>query len=198
MKRDTYQPLNSSFLSHPKDAEAIMKKLFVDSRPHSDILKRLLVVNTKDCLTDTSDEKINEIIRNMTPAKLIDNRYVTFVPKLIMPEHEEVKSYILITFSNYFPNYSNSPEFRDCSLSFDIICHTDYWWMDNYELRPLKIAGYIDGILNECKLSGIGTLNFMGCKELILDENLAGYTLMYNAVHGNADDRATITNLPIV
>lgn len=60
--------------------------------------------------------------------------------------------------------------------------------MDDYQIRPLKIAGYIDGILNEAKLTGIGTLNFIGCNELVLDEVLSGYTLSYRAIHGN-DDR---------
>ena len=32
----------SSFLSCEKDTEAIIKKLFVDSKPYSDLLKRLL------------------------------------------------------------------------------------------------------------------------------------------------------------
>ena len=27
----------------------------------------------------------------------------------------------------------------------------------------------------------------MGCNQLILNENLSGYTLMYRAVHGNDD-----------
>ena len=60
--------------------------------------------------------------------------------------------------------------------------------MDNFQIRPLKIAGYIDGILNKTKLSGIGELEFMGCNELVLDEVLSGYTLSYRAVHGS-DDR---------
>lgn len=59
--------------------------------------------------------------------------------------------------------------------------------MDDYQLRPLKIAGYIDGLLNECKLSGIGTFNFLGCNQIVLDENLSGYTLSYLAVHGSDD-----------
>jgi hypothetical protein len=59
--------------------------------------------------------------------------------------------------------------------------------MGNYRLRPLKICGYIDGILNNTKLSGIGTFQFAGCNELILDENLSGYTLIYRAVHGSDD-----------
>ena len=81
-----------------------------------------------------------------------------------------------------------NPEFRDCTVNFDIICHTDYWDIGNYEVRPLKIAGYIDGILNETRLSGIGTFNFIGCNQIILNEELSGYTLSYRAVHGT-DDR---------
>ena len=50
MKRDTIltKPLSSSFLSCEKDAETIIKKLFVSSKPFSDDLKRLLIINTKD------------------------------------------------------------------------------------------------------------------------------------------------------
>ena len=87
---------------------------------------------------------------------------------------------------NYAPNATN-PQFRDSTVNFDIICHTDYWNLGDYRLRPLKIAGYIDGILNECKLSGIGTFNFLACNELILNEDLSGYTLSYRAVHGSDD-----------
>ena len=47
--------------------------------------------------------------------------------------------------------------------------------------------GYIDGILNNSKLSGIGKLEFAGANELVLDQNLAGYCLMYTATHGNDD-----------
>jgi hypothetical protein len=54
-------------------------------------------------------------------------------------------------------------------------------------LRPLKICGYIDGILNNAKLSGIGELSFKGCSKIVLDEKLSGYSLMYEAVHGSDD-----------
>ena len=36
----------------------------------------------------------------------------------------------------------------------------DYWDIGDFQLRPYKIAGYIDGLLNGAKLSGIGTFNF--------------------------------------
>ena len=63
----------------------------------------------------------------------------------------------------------------------------EHWDIGNFRQRPIKIAGYIDGILNKNKLSGIGTLNFAGCNEILLDENLAGYCLMYTATHGSDD-----------
>ena len=104
-----------------------------------------------------------------------------------MLEHEEVKAYIIISLDNFTMNATN-PEYRDCTVNFDILCHTDYWNIGDYRLRPIKIAGYIDGILNNARLSGIGTFNFLGCNELILNEDLSGYSLSYRAIHGN-DDR---------
>lgn len=189
MKRDviTIKPVQSSFLSCEKDIETILKKVFISSRPYSDELKRLLVINTKDCLDNTTNEIYNEKINEMTLAKLIEEGYILLAPKINFQEHEEIKAYILISFDNFVPNAEN-PYYRDCTVNFDVICHTDYWDIGNYRLRPLKIIGYLDGILNDCKLSGIGTLNFMGTNQLIFNEHLSGYTLTYLAVHGN-DDR---------
>lgn len=188
MKRDLRRttPLTSSFLSCEKDTETILKKLFVESRPYSDELKRLLVINTKDCLDDTTNPTYIEKIQSMSVAKLREEGYIKLEPKIKFPEHEEIKAYMIVSFDNFTPN-KNNPQFRDCTVSFDIICHTDFWDIGNYRLRPVKIVGYIDGILNESRLSGIGTLNFLGCNQLILDENLSGYSLSYRVIHGSDD-----------
>ncbi len=188
MKRDVYtNNFNSSFLAFEKDIETILRKLFIESNPYSEVLKRLLVINTKDCLDNADSPAIKEKLEKMTLAKLRQEGYIKLEPKIAMPEHEEVKAYIIMSCDNFTPNDTNT-YYRDCTVSFDIICHLDYWDLGNYRIRPLKIAGYIDGILNEAKLSGIGTFNFLGCSELVLNEDLAGYTLIYRAVHGN-DDR---------
>jgi len=103
-----------------------------------------------------------------------------------MPEHEEIKTYLIFSFDNFRTNETN-PQFRDCNVHIDVLCHTDYWDLGNFRLRPLKICGYIDGILNNARLSGIGTFQFLGCNELVLDETLSGYTLTYFAIHGTDD-----------
>ena len=184
MKRDLIltKPLTSSFLSCEKDTELILKKLFIESRPYSDMLKKLLVVQAKDCLDSSAyDEKIKEY----SLSKLREDGYFVLEPRIEVDEHDQVKAYIILSYDNFVPN--SNPEFRDCTVNFDILCHTKYWDLGNYRMRPLKIAGYIDGILNNSKLSGIGTFQFMGCNELILSPEWAGYTLSYWAVHGSDD-----------
>lgn len=195
MRVDLVKRISSSFLSCEKDTETILRKLFIESRPYSDTLKKLLIINTKDCLTSNNPNYQNKI-DSLSLKDLRDKQYIRLEPKIKFGEHEEVKSYILISFDNFTPNESN-PEFRDCTVNFDVICHTDYWALDDYQIRPLKIVGFIDGILNNTRLSGIGKFHFMGCNELILDENLSGYTVSYRAIHSvDGDDKIKPKELP--
>lgn len=179
--------LDSSFLSCEKDTETILKKLFIEDRKHSEELIRLLTINTEDCLDNKESKVYQEQIKKSSLKYLKENGYVRLAPKLIFPEHEEVKSYIIISFDNFTPNRTN-PQFRDCIIHIDVICHTDCWDIGDFRIRPLKICGYIDGLLNESRLSGIGKLHFLGANQLILDENLSGYSLMFEAVHGSDDE----------
>jgi len=163
-----------------------LRKLFVESRPYSDILKRLLVLPVKDCISNFENIEYKQKIDSMSVAKLREDGYIVLEPRLPFYEHEEIKSYIILSFDHFTPN-ANNPEFRDCTVNFDIICHTKHWDLGNFQMRPLKIAGYIDGILNRSKLSGIGEFNFLGCKELVINQDFSGYLLSYRAIHGSDD-----------
>ena len=178
--------IESSFLSCEKDIETILHKVFIENKEIGEELKRLMMINTKDCIDNRTNQEYITKIKETTVADLKDKGYIRLVPKLQFDEHEEVKSYIIISFDNFTPNPEN-PHYRDCTVMIDVICHTDYWDIGNYRLRPLKIVGYLDAILNESRLSGIGTFQFAGCNEIVLDENLSGYCLIYAATHG-ADD----------
>ena len=183
----------STFLSCEQDQETIWRKLFIESRPYSDHLKRLLVINSPNCL-DERQQQYNEIISKTTVKELKDKKYIKAVPKLAFGEHEEVKSYIMLEFDDFIP--TENPHYRDCTITFTIICHLDYWEMDDYKLRPHQIAGYIDGLLNDTKLTGIGTLQFLGASQVILNEYLGGIVLRYIATHGNEDSDKINENLP--
>lgn len=176
----------SSFLSCEKDTEAIIRKLFVDSKPYSEELKRLILINTPDCLDDKTNPAYLAKLKEFNVKKLREEGYIRLEPKLDFGENEEVKTYIVISFDNFVPNASN-PYFRDCTIMIDIICKPECWDIQNYRMRPLKIAGYIDAMLNGVKMSGIGTLQFMSANEITLTENLTGYCLIYSATHGVDD-----------
>ena len=169
------KPFQSSFLSCEKDAEIIFRKLLVESRPYSDDLKRLLIINTKDCLDDKTNPVYLKAINEMTLPKLFEKGCLNIKPKIILGEFEEVKSYILITFDNFSVNKTN-PQFRDCTVYIDVITHLDYWDLGNYRMRPLKIVGYIDGILDNSRLTGIGTFQFESVLRSKYHEDFACYT----------------------
>lgn len=181
----------STFLSHAEDQETIWRKLFVESRPYSDMLKKLLIINTHDCL-DRAQDQYQRKIEQYTIKDLHDNQYIKATPKLSFGEHEEVKSYIMLDFDDFSP--SENPRYRNCVISFTIISQLDYWELDDYQLRPWMIAGYIDGIMNDTRLSGIGKLQFLGAQQLVLNEYLGGVMLRYSASHSEVDDSQNIDN----
>jgi hypothetical protein len=52
-------------------------------------------------------------------------------------------SYLVITFDNFSTNSSNF-EFRNNLICFDILCHMDYWQLEDFQLRPFRIAAELD------------------------------------------------------
>lgn len=193
----TVKPIYSSFLSCERDTEEIVKTLFVKSKPYSDKLKRLLVINNPDCLDQTNSD-YQKLIDSKPLSVLRKEGYIRTNPKIARKEFEEIKSYILITFDNFSPNRID-PKFMDCTVNFDVICYDDEWDLEGFKERPLVICGYIDGILNSItnenkdlwanrpasniKLSGMGEYAFLGCNLAVLNEDISMYTLSYRAIH---------------
>ena len=162
----------SSFLSTEKDMNLIVSAILKNER-----LKRLLHYTTRDALNRknlTEDESLELFGKN-----------IKLVPKLAVDN--SVLNYIIISFDNFTP--SENPEFRDNIIEFDIICHFDQWQLQDFALRPYKIAGEIDSMFNGKHLTGIGELNFLGMNQMILTDEFAGLCLMYSAVHGEEDKK---------
>ena len=202
MRKDliTFKPIYSSFLSCDKDIETILKTLFVSSKPYSDLLKRLLIINNKDCL-DIENKDYQKIIDSFSLGDMISHGYIKLDPKISRGTHEEIKTYIVVSLDGFSPN-SVSVEYRNYMINFDIVCYNDAWTLNDYKIRPLMICGYIDGILNsltnntqiidkthqsQIKLTGIGEYEFVGCQSHILNEDLSMYSLSYIGMHFNED-----------
>ena len=173
MRVTNYRVPRSSFLSMDKDLG-----LIIDGCLKNNNLKKLLHYTTPtalDCPVLTEKQSYELIGKN-----------IKIVPKLYIDG--SVLAYVIISFDNFTPNATN-PEFRDNIVSFDIICHFDQWQLTDMQLRPYRIAAEIDSMFNNRHLTGIGTFQFLGANQIILNDEFAGLTLMYSAIHGEEDKK---------
>ena len=172
MKIDGLKLPKSSFLSMEKDTGIIIDRMFKNER-----LKRLLFYNSRDALRkpNITEDQALELI----------NKNIKIVPKLYVDG--SVLNYIIINFKNFTP--SENPEFRDNVIEFDIICHFDQWQLEDFALRPYKIAAEIDSMFNNTHLTGIGELQFIGATQTVLTDEFAGLCLLYEATHGGEDKK---------
>lgn len=172
MKKNTYEFPKSALLGMPKDAALIMQRILSNQR----VLK-LLAYGVRDW--ESQPPVTSQQIKEM-----FDTEQISAVPKIRIDKHE--KTYLRLIYGTMTRNATN-PEFRDNTFSIDIICHYDNWDLGNFDLRPYRIAGEIDSMLDKTHLTGIGELEFVSCAPYIYDEEFAGVTLTYLAIRGNED-----------
>ena len=172
MKIETFKYPHSSFLAMEKDMNII-----VDAIMKNENLKKLLYYTTPDCLKKsnlTEDETLS-----------LFGKQIKIIPKLQVDG--EVMNYIIISFDNFTP--TDSEEWRDNIIEFDIICSFDQWRLGDFKLRPYRIAAEIDSMFNNKKLTGIGTLKFLGANQMVFPNDHGGLCLMYSAIHGDEDKK---------
>lgn len=173
MKIVNYIEPKSRYLSIDKDLSIIIEGFLKNKN-----LKKLLYYTTPDALNKknlTEEESVALVGKN-----------IKIVPKLYIDG--SVLTYVIISFDNFTANDTN-PEFRDNIVTFDIICHFDQWQLKDMQLRPYRIAAEIDTMFDNKHLSGIGTFQFMGANQIILNDEFAGLTVMYSAIHGGEDEK---------
>ena len=74
-------------------------------------------------------------------------------------------------------------------IIIDVLCLFEQWQLSNGSLRPFKIAGEIDSMLDGARLSGIGVLNFVGANYISTKNGYGGYSLVYKASHSEDDKK---------
>lgn len=172
MRIDTYKFPKSSLLGMQKDASLIMERIL----SNQNVLK-LLAYNGRDW--QQKPNVTSEMIKEMFETKQISS-----VPKIKIEKPE--KTYLRLIYGSMVRNTTN-PEYRDNTFGIDIICHYDNWELGDFDLRPYRLAGEIDSMLDKTHLTGIGELEFVSASPYIYDEEFAGVSLTYLAIRGHED-----------
>ena len=174
MKHNTFEFTKSSMLGMPKDTAIIMDRLL--SNPN---LVKLLVYESRDWEKQPypTSEQIEE---------LFTSHQISCVPKIKIDNKE--KTYLRITYGSIVRNNTN-PEYRDNTFGIDVVCHFDNWDLGDFELRPYRIAGEIDAMLDGTHLTGIGELEFVSAIPYVYNEEFAGVSLTYLAIRGHEDQK---------
>lgn len=182
MKVNTYEYPKSALLGMPKDAALIMGRILSNQT----VLK-LLYYGSKDWASKPA-------IDQTKVAEMFDTEQISSVPKIKIDKPE--KTYLRLTYGTMVRNATN-PEYRDNTFNIDIICHADNWDLGNWELRPYKIAGEIDAMLDKTHLTGIGELEFISCSPYVYDEEFYGVSLTYLAIRGHEDQKNPVSEAGI-
>lgn len=172
MKREVYSYPKSSFLSIQKDVDLIITKILKNEN-----LKKMLYYTSRDCLSRpklTEDETFELFEKN-----------IKFCPKVYVDD--TLLNYLIINFDKFAP--TENPEFRSNIIEFDIICNNELWQMDDFALRPYRIAAELDSMFDNQHLTGIGELEFVKASQLLISNDYAGVCLKYRAVHGGEDKK---------
>lgn len=152
----------STFASVEKYLQDIVGVLMGNER-----LKRLLYY------TDSKALSLPKLTQKQAYELL--NHQIKVVPKIDL--EPDAKPYIVISLDNFVPQEGQTT-FRSVQLSFDIVAPFEYWPMEDFKLRPYSIAGEIDAMINHSNFFE-GIANFIGAKQLILNDYVGGLTLYY-------------------
>lgn len=171
MKKDMFKISTSSFMSLEKDFGYIVGEMLKNQN-----LKKMLYYTTSDCL--------DQPMLNQEQTKSLINKNIRIVP--LTTVDKDILNYVIIGFDNFYPNDKN-PEYRDHVITIDILCHYSQWNLGDFRLRPFKIAGEIDGMLNNKHLSGIGKIQLATANMLLMNNQIGGLTLIYSSINGGDD-----------
>jgi hypothetical protein len=154
---------NNNFMEVGANLKKVLNKVL-----KNDNLIKLLYYNTPNIQNEpnlTNEQKVAMI-----------NDYIKLAPRL--NKDIEMKNYLLIQMDQ-FTALEGEQIFRTFVLNFDILCHSENWIMDDYMLRPFKIMHELDVRFNNSKLDSLGPVNFISANQLILNEDLMGYSMFF-------------------
>lgn len=107
------------------------------------------------------------------------NKCIRLVPKMVFDENKI--SSIFLTMDLFRP--SANPAYRSNRIVVDILVPLESWVFANGTLRPFKIMEEIEKEIADQTLNGIGRVEFQGADLILIGQELAGYSMIFETVN---------------
>lgn len=167
-----YDPKTSKMNSVAKQK----KKPFCDIGENLNIIARRLMQNEtllRLLVHTDKDAETTELTQEQIEAVFGDQ--IKIVP--VIDKDDDIKNYIVIQFGAF--TGVKDTHYKNYVITFDVICNIENWLLKDYTPRPYKIMAEIDSIIADSKIDSVGPVEFIAAQNLIINEELSGFTLSY-------------------
>ena len=109
-----------------------------------------------------------------TSISLIGSNIRT-IPKVRANEVSE--GFVIISIPSF--ELDDNEDFTSCIVAIDIICPIDKWGIDDICPRPYKIMDVIYDDLQDSRVTGIGTLQFLSESQSVIYEEVTDHQMFF-------------------
>lgn len=97
------------------------------------------------------------------------------IPKVRANEVSE--AFVIISIPSF--ELDDNEDFSDCLIAIDVICPIDKWAIDDICPRPYKIMDVIYDELQNSRVTGIGTLQFLSASQSVIYEEVTDHQMLF-------------------
>ena len=164
---------NAAMSAIREEAKSIMSKIFEEDS--GAILKKLLLVKTRDCL-NAENSSLSQIT-DVSFDELCTKGTVRFERGAI-DSLEEKDCFIILEIKKYNKDSSDIIDF----LAFTTICRHSMCDLDGYKNRVLEISSFIIDAINGKEMDGVGKILYATSISKTIPNEYASHTLMFSVV----------------
>ena len=126
-------------------------------------------------LTDMSSNPLDQSKDYDITTNPLLEKNIRIKPKV--HPNECTQAFVIISIPEF--ETGDNMDFNDATLAIDVICPIDNWLIDDICPRPYKIMSQVYEELQGSRVTGIGTLEFVGALQNVIYEDVTDHQMIF-------------------
>lgn len=120
-------------------------------------------------------DPLNSSIEDWDTSISLIGTNIRTIPKV--RANEVTEAFVIISIPSF--ELDDNEDFSACLIAIDVICPIDKWAIDDICPRPYKIMDVIYDELQNSRVTGIGTLQFLSSQQSVIYEEVTDHQMMF-------------------